>query len=112
MRGHKQPPETDREYYKRRLSEIGRKVFEVTASALFFYFVDRVIHTLLNALHIPSVTAPGKYVHNTLSWLVGGTYLVYIVRLLLPDANEQIAEMRDQIVHFWKKPRTRRKKLP
>lgn len=110
MRGRKQPPETDQKYYKRRFSEIGRKIFEVVASALFFYFVDWVIHTLLNALHIPAVTVPGKGVHTTLDWLVGCSYIIYIFRLLLPDASEQTAEIRDHLIRHWGNTKTRRKK--
>ena len=110
MRVHKQPPETDWEYYKRRLSEIGRKTFEVVTSALFYYVVDLVIHKLLTALHIPDTAEPGWAVHRTLDWLVGISYLVFTLRLLLPDASEQAAQIRDHLVHQWGKTNTRRKK--
>lgn len=110
MRPHAKPPESDREYYRRRLSEYGRKVFEVAASAAFFYFVDWVIHTLLKALQIPDRTLPGHVVYQALNWMVGIGYAIYVVRLLLPDATEQVAEMREQITRQWHRTARRKKK--
>lgn len=112
MRTEGKHPETDKDFYKRRLSEYGRKAFEVAASALFFYFVDWVIHTLLVALNIPSRTKPGSVLHDLLKWTVGAVYLIYVSRLLLPDASEQIAETREQIKTHWFKKRTTRGRKP
>ena len=94
MRAQGKPPENDREYY---------------TSAAFYYFVDWVIHTLLKALQIPDQTLPGRVVHQALNWMVGIGYVIYVVRLLLPDASEQVAEMRVQITRHWHRT-TRRKK--
>jgi len=110
MRPQAKPPENDREYYKRRFSEYGRKAFEVAASAIFFYFVDWVIHTLLKALQIPDQALPGRAVHRALDWMVGISYVIYVVRLLLPDATEQVAEMREQIARQWHRAAHRKKK--
>lgn len=110
MRTRAKPPESDKEFYKKRFSHYGRKTFEVAASALFFFFVDWVIHTLLTALHIPSATQPGEGVYTTVHWAVCLTYLIYMFRLLLPDASEQVAEIHKHIVQQWKKTKTRGKK--
>ncbi len=110
MRAGGKPPETDREYYRRRLSEIGRRVFEVGTGAAFFYFVDWVIHTLLKLVQIPDHALPGRAVHRSLDWMVGIGYVIYCLRLLLPDASEQVAEMREQIVHHWHGSAGRKKK--
>ena len=111
MRAAGKPPETDQEFYKRRISEYGRRAFEVAASALFLYFVHWVIHTLLKALQIQDQTQPGRSVHQGLDWMVGIGYIIYVARLLLPDASEQVAEIREKIRHHWHKT-TRSKKQP
>ena len=102
MSGRKQP-ETDRQYYTRRFSEIGRKAFEVAAGALFFWFVDWVLHTLLTALGIPKTSKPGAIVHTGLDWITAVAYFVLVLRLLLPDASDQSAEMPDEIHERWHK---------
>lgn len=110
MRVHGKGPETDREYYRRRLSDYGRKAFEVVASALLFYLADRTVHTLLMALRISDHAQPGRAVHQTVNWMVAIVYLIYVVRLLLPDASEHLAQTRDQVREHWRKPVRPRKK--
>ena len=107
---HGKGPETDRDYYRRRLSTYGRKAFEVVASALLFYLADVTVHMLLAGLRISEQAEPGKIVHQAINWAVASAYLIYVVRLLLPDASEQLAETRDQIQEHWKKPTQPRKK--
>ncbi len=97
------PPKGEWEHYKSGLQKFARRLFDVLLSALGFLFVDKLIHFLLFALGVNAKQPVGRFIDKSVTQLVAGAFLIYVIRLLLSDASEQIAEAYTEIKGHWTK---------
>ncbi len=102
-------PKKKEKYYLHRLSEFGRRLFDLGLGAIFFYVVEWVIHTLMRLLGVDDKIA-GFGIRKDLEVACIVAYLIYVAHLLIPDASEQLAKAYTQVKSHWKRSPTRKHK--
>jgi len=98
-----QTPKGDGEHYKSGLQKFVRRAFDVLLSAAGLLGIHGLIHFLLFALGVDTTEPVGKFVDKSVRWLVAGAFVIYVARLLISDASEQIAEAYTEIKSHWTK---------
>lgn len=77
------------------------KIVDVAVSALFTYVIHLIIHALLLGLGFGESQPLDKAVHRWVGYLTIGSYFVYVLHLLAPDASEQASKAITEIRGHW-----------
>lgn len=88
-------------FYGKKLAKPLDKLVDIVVSALFTYAIHLIIHALLLALGIGEKEPLDKSVHRWVGYLTIGSYFVYVLHLLGPDASEQASKAFTEIRGHW-----------
>ncbi len=88
-------------FYSKKLAKPLDKLVDIVVSALFTYAIHLIIHALLLALGIGEREPLDKSVHRWVGYLTIGSYFVYVLHLLGPDASEQASKAFTEIRGHW-----------